>query len=223
MSFFRFLLFITFSTFFFGACGGGGSSNNLPNVPASNIVVNEDANGCLTSSNADLSIEYLIVDKNARTLVWKCPDSNMSETQFYTYNYTDQCYNWSQSFTGPGCSNESAPITPSFDVRISEFSGNMYSIGGGVVTFNHNAIATNYGNVDAFSVQWQIIREPGQVLQSGTFDHINKSSIYPNFQNAPGIPVNFTDIAIGQNVQFTFQISSAFGDILDSQTIILQP
>jgi hypothetical protein len=223
MSFYRFLSLIIFSAFFFGACGGGGTSTNQPNLPASNIVVNEDANGCLISNNADLSIDYLIVDKNARNLVWKCPDSNMSETQFYNYNYTDQCYQRSHTYNSLSCSNESSPTTPLFDVTISQFTGNMYPIGGGVVTFNHTAIAENNGNVDAFAIQWEIIREPGQVLQSGTFDHINKSSNYPNFQNAPGVPVNFTDIAIGQNVQFTFQISSAFGDILDSQTIILQP
>ncbi len=222
MAFYRFLLFIFFSAFFFGACGGGGSDYTPPNEPASNIVVNEDANGCLISSNADLTIDYLIVDKNARNMIWTCPDSNMSEKQFYTYNYTNQCYQKAHTYNTLAClSNETAPAAPLFDVTISQFTGNMYPIGGGVVTFNHNAVAENNGNVDAFAVQWEIIREPGQVLKSGTFDHV---PLYPfNFQSVPGIPVNFTDIAIGQSVRFTFQISSAFGDILDSQSITLQP
>ena len=200
------------------------SSDEGGNPPGYSQTVSTivDSSDCLATNNADVTVDYLMGDKQSKHLYWKCLETNESELHFFAFDYADQCYKEAQKVTYSNCIYPILPATPLYSVNISEFSGYMQPIGGGSVSFSHRAIAENIGNVIAFGVKWEIVREPGQILKSGVFDPIEYGGYY-NWKNVPFIAIKFDDIAIGEDVQFTFTIRSHYGDLLDSQTITLSP
>ena len=151
------------------ACGGTTDDPSTPLSPpapvprgpdSATVQVIEDSRGCLRRHNADVEMDYLIGDKQAKTLLWYCAahdhHANRKVQVFFPYNFEAGCYQQRSTQIDFGlCTNPPPPPrTPVYDVRLSRLvidpGRNTQNLPG----FSYRAVLINEGNIDAFELSF---------------------------------------------------------------------
>lgn len=129
------------------------------------VQIQHDERYCLTESNADASIDYLIGDQQARNLIWSCAtylDEPVGYVEIFApYSYADQCYKPVVDGVYPspdlertgmvfgGCVDAvSVPEVPVYNAEVVDFS-----ITGQNKDVTYTVTIQNTGNISAFFLQ----------------------------------------------------------------------